>query len=700
MSTLVSAQCATDVRDRLEESDLVVVLGEDRVGRCYTRADLIRTLFRGEDTLTDHIFDISALYLVENFPYTLFQEFKEKKRSLYYLRPLDVTLLQYVNGEVDLSNFAEEKDPRVSVKTLGKGSFGVAMAYGDSPVVVKISKKGVIDDPGMIRELIMAVQLRSSPCCLVKTFDVTLDSGAVRIAMPKYRGDMVDGADAGDFVHNAVSILYELVKGMYYAHARGVIHRDLKFDNVLMGVDGKPSLNDWGLSCFFPYMQECDNHFQGTPTFLAPELLLHRDYDYSLDVYALGEMALGLTRARSYPLEDHLEPSWLEHQVEDQYPGRYREKAAEVLRYLFSFVDASPEVVTSVLKDPSFPMMMVRTRAGYEYTELVARMTSADPRCRPTYAQILNDPLFDSVREENFPEITFGDVLHTLSSFQNTTTRYSLEEKVKAFGWIITHLRSLDLEIANPYFLSFALFNHISGLAQFGSAQVCAQVATGLALMMMSYQNMVFDDLINQEFIAVIESINTVIKEGLYRSFPLMWIDKSGHELLVDFFLLYELAPLQKFTSGEVATAYCQIYQKEALAQVEVLPQTRGEIEVLVNETRERLGEEQLDLLFEPLAQLKYSSPFVYPKTDHLKFYHINLLDAYLRRGGADEVGCPEVDAIQDLSELLAYIEREGVRPDNTFSLVALLREFLLDPNVETDERVSAVIKNHFFTSD
>jgi serine/threonine protein kinase len=702
MSTLSPAQCAFEGKER----DLVVVLGEDQIGRCYDRAELIQALRRGEDTLTDHVFDISALYLVENFPFTVFQEFREKKRShlgYYYLRPLPVSLLQYVNNEVDVSNFAEEKDPRVSVKTLGKGSFGVAMAYGDSPIVVKISKKGVNEDPGMIRELVLAVHLRSAPCCLVKTFDVTLGSSNVRIAMPKYRGDLVNEVDAGDFVQDPVPILYELVKGMYHAHARGVVHRDLKFDNVLMGNDGKPVLNDWGLSDFYPYGQETDDPVKGTLLFMAPELLLQRQYDYSLDIFALGLMGLGLTRARAYPLEDHQEPSWMKNQIEDEYPGRFHEKLADTLSYLFSFAEASPNLVSAVMQENPFPLMLVRTRTRYQYTELIARMTSADPRVRPTYDQILNHPVFDSVRgEEVFPEITLGDVIQELPSFQNTTTRYTLEAKLKAFQWIVKYVRDLDLEIANPYFLSFAIFNHISGRKNFRSAQMCAQVSVALALMLMSYPKMVYEDLVNQEFFTVLDEVEAVIKEDLYRAFPLMWIVKTDHEILMDFFLLYELSPTQVYTSGEVATTYCEVYQQDSLARVEVLPSVREEIMRMIDETRTTLGEEKLNSLFDPLSQLKYNDPFFYPKysDNYLKYFHINLLDAFLRRGGAREVVSPEVDVIGDLEELLAYIEREGVTPENTFSLVTVLRRMLLDPDQASDERVSRVIERYFFTSE
>lgn len=84
-----------------------------------------------------------------------------------------------------------------------------------------------------------------------------------------------------------------------FAHTQGIIHRDLKLENVMVGEFGQVYVMDWGLAACLPGAHVEDLpiarateliHPAGTPGYMAPELALGRGYDQDerTDVYLLG----------------------------------------------------------------------------------------------------------------------------------------------------------------------------------------------------------------------------------------------------------------------------------------------------------------------------------------------------------------------------------------------------------------------------
>ncbi|KAI9350335.1 kinase-like domain-containing protein, partial [Obelidium mucronatum] len=87
-----------------------------------------------------------------------------------------------------------------------------------------------------------------------------------------------------------VSIAMDVAKAMAYLHSRGIIHRDLKTDNLLVTENKRIKVCDFGFSRLAPTTaQEVRRlSFCGTDSYMAPEIILCTPFDHRIDVFSYG----------------------------------------------------------------------------------------------------------------------------------------------------------------------------------------------------------------------------------------------------------------------------------------------------------------------------------------------------------------------------------------------------------------------------
>jgi serine/threonine protein kinase len=86
----------------------------------------------------------------------------------------------------------------------------------------------------------------------------------------------------------AIAIMHPILDAISHAHAAGIIHRDLKPSNILVNEDGMPRVMDFGISALVEAPSADVEDFSGTPAYMAPEYIAHREISERTDVFAAG----------------------------------------------------------------------------------------------------------------------------------------------------------------------------------------------------------------------------------------------------------------------------------------------------------------------------------------------------------------------------------------------------------------------------
>lgn len=200
------------------------------------------------------------------------------------------------------------------VKSLGKGEFGQVFLMNEKqtgkPVAVKIIKKSDKSNSRVKREAFIPKYLgctHKNIICGITSFEEKQNVYVVYeyvqgvTTIDKYKPDL--HSKHGKL--QLLDIFQQLADGLAYMHSKGIAHRDIKDENIL--IKGQvPFYIDFDIACSFTGALpefKCPKVIAGTPHYIAPEIIQGAPEDYSkADVWSLGIVFYYLL-ARKTPFE-------------------------------------------------------------------------------------------------------------------------------------------------------------------------------------------------------------------------------------------------------------------------------------------------------------------------------------------------------------------------------------------------------------
>lgn len=210
--------------------------------------------------------------------------------------------------------------PRIAgyriLEELGRG--GMGMVYRAEQVslhrevALKVLNKDLTQDPSFVAKFVAearaAAKLQHPN--VVAVFDVEHDNDIYYYAMElMHEGSLEDWLKQHGVmpVDRALRVVADAAAGLAYAESLGMVHRDIKPDNLMLDQHGAVKIADLGLARTEPGDEE---KAIGTPHFMAPEQVLRKEIDHRSDLYALGctfyRLVTGRTPFRGQAVKDIL----------------------------------------------------------------------------------------------------------------------------------------------------------------------------------------------------------------------------------------------------------------------------------------------------------------------------------------------------------------------------------------------------------
>ncbi|MFC2173459.1 serine/threonine protein kinase [Acidobacteriota bacterium] len=184
------------------------------------------------------------------------------------------------------------------VKVIGRGAFGIVYKAIDTDldrsVAIKIVTKEHIQKQEIIDRFVQEGRIISN---IQDDNIVTIFESGVHEERPYIVMELMEGTDLTSLIQlngrlsisAKIDIIKQVAQGLYHAHKKGIIHRDIKPGNIRLLGNGRAKIMDFGIARIPTSDMTRTNAFMGTPYYMSPEQIAGiRKIDERSDLFSLG----------------------------------------------------------------------------------------------------------------------------------------------------------------------------------------------------------------------------------------------------------------------------------------------------------------------------------------------------------------------------------------------------------------------------
>ncbi|KAF9909173.1 Cyclin-dependent kinase 3 [Lobosporangium transversale] len=297
------------------------------------------------------------------------------------------------------------------IEKIGEGTYGIVYkaTHKETGVVVALKKIRLEnEDEGVpstaIREISLLKELRHVN--VVQLLDIIHEESKLYLVfefldldLKKYMDTRPGTTSTGLPIDQVKDFLYQLLQGIEFCHARRILHRDLKPQNLLLDETRTLKLADFGLARAFGIPLRTYTHEVVTLWYRAPEILMgSRHYSTAVDMWSVGCIfAEMITKRPLFPGDSEIDELFKIFKLRGTPTPEIWPGCEKLKNYKTQFPNWDRQALQTVVPD-----------LDQEGIDLLDQMIEYDPSKRISAKRALLHPFFDDIRRSRVGDAQLG----------------------------------------------------------------------------------------------------------------------------------------------------------------------------------------------------------------------------------------------------------------------------------------------------